>query len=188
MAKHQKPFSVLEAGIAEAVREGDGCAQTILDGVEAVMFVALKDAGGMGHSLRDAAPLIAAAAVRGGVKARGELGYVARGFVAGLLRASEFKGARAQDLIGIAVSSFFLNAGEAGADPADVSRSLTEGAIEWAAELGENSSAAASAAARAALAAANVIDSKTARSVHDALKDGVAGVDVVFGETARAIT
>jgi hypothetical protein len=182
MPKHQKPFSVLEAGIVEAVREGDGCAQTILDGVEAVMFVALKDAGSMGHALRDAAPLIAGAAVRGGVKARGDLGYVARGFMAGLLRASKFKGTRAQDLIGVGVSSFFLNAAEAGADPADISRSLVEGVIEWAAELGEDTSAAASAAARAALSAARVIDPKTARGVHDVLKDGVATVDIVFGE------
>jgi len=188
MSKHSKPFSVLEAGVAEAVREGRGCAQTIIDGVEGVMFVSLKDAGKLGHGLRDSAPLIAAAAVRGGVKARGDLGYVARGFMCGLLRASEYKGARAHDLIGVGVSSFLLNALEAGGDASEVSRGLIEGVIEWCAELTEDCSAAASAAARSAVAAGFVIDSRTGRGVHDALKDGVAAVEIVFGEPARAKT
>jgi len=184
MTKHPKPFSVLEYGVAEAVRAAAGAAQGVIDGVAAVIFVALQDAPRIGHALRDASPLIAAAAVRGGVKARGELCYIARGFMCGLLRASGRRGALARDLIGVGASAFFLNAHEAGGNPVEVARCLVEGAIVWAAELDEDKSAAASAAARSVYAAASVSSGAAGRRVHDALKDGVAGVDVVFETTA----
>ena len=186
MSKYSKPFSVLEYGIAEAVRHSGGAAQSVIDGVAAVMFVALKDAGAIGHGLRDAMPLIASAAVRGGETAGADLCYVARGFLSGLLRASGFTGARARELIGVSASGFLLDAIGEGADAVEVSRCLVEGAIVWASEVGENESAAASAAARAAVAAARAVSSGAARAVHDALKDGVAGIDVVFADAARA--
>jgi hypothetical protein len=186
MPRYSKPFSVLEVGIFEAVRGAAGAAQSVIDGVAAVMYVALKDSAKDGHALRDAVPLIAAAAVRGGAKARGDLCYVARGFMSGLLRASGWKGARSRDLIAVGSSSFLLNAREAGADEVEVSRCLVEGSIVWAAELEQDESAAASVAARSVVAAAAVLDARAGRRVHDALKDGVAGVSVVFKETAPA--
>lgn len=180
MTRYSRPFSVLEAGIAEAVREAGGVSQGVIDGVSVVMFVALKDAPASGHALRDASPLIAAAAVRGGARAKGEFCYVARGFMCGLLRASGLKGARARELIGAASSAFLLNARQAGGDAVDVARCLVEGAIVWAAETEEDQCAAASVAAKAAVAAAAALDVRVGREVLDALKGGVACVDVVL--------
>lgn len=175
--RYSKPFSILEASVEAAVRRSGGAARPAIDGVAAVVYDSLKDAGKMGNALRDAMGLITGAVVRGG---GAELGYVARGFATGVLRASGYRADRARELVTVAAGSFLTHARVAGADLTDVSRCFVEGVIVWAEEAGEDAAGAASAAARAAIAAAGVISSAAARKVHDAVKDGVAGVEVVL--------
>lgn len=175
--KSLKPFASLEHEVGAAVRRAGGAACPAIDGVAEAVFASLKGAGRMGDALRDAMGLITGAVVRGGREAPG---YAARGFATGLLRAAGWRGERAKELVTVAAGSFLTHARAAGADAVEVSRGLVEGVIVWAEEAGEDACGAASAAARAAISAAGAGSSTAAREVHDAVKDGVAGVEVVL--------
>ena len=178
--KSADPFSGLESGVAGAVKGSGGGAKAVVDTVAEVYAAALRASDQDVAALFDDAPALADSAVRGAVKAGGDLHSVARGFLLGALRGSRLEGEPALQAAAHASHAFIKSVHDAGGDEAGAAAGLVEGVLVWAGEVGQEAERAAVAVGQAAADAADRAGAKTGREVRDALRVQIAGVSIVL--------
>ena len=131
-------------------------------------------------ALFDEWPALADSAVRGAVKAGGDLHTVARGFLLGALRGSGLEGEPALQAAARAAGAFVKSVHGSGRGAAGAAEGLVEGALVWAGEVGQQAERVAAAVGQAALDAASRAGAKASREVREALRVPVAGVSIVL--------
>lgn len=157
-------------------------ARALVEEVSDVSAAAVERRCGAGAALDDVLPALADRALRGAAARGGGAchRYAARGYLTGVLRARA--SAAAWEAIVPAVAAFLSRARGRGCDAAEAARGLVEGAIAWAAEMGEDVERAGNAAGQAAVDACHGREA----GVLLALRTNIGGVDVRPREPARA--
>jgi len=173
-------FTGLERGVSGAIQEAGVGAKAVVDSVADLLAGTLRGSHQAEAALFDEAPSLAESAVRGAVKAGGDLATVGRGFLLGALRGSGLLGEPALQAAGEAAGAFIACVHDVGGDAAGAARGLVEGVLVWAGEVGQDASRAAAVVGQAAADAAYAADAKTGARVRDALKDGIAGIAITL--------
>jgi hypothetical protein len=172
-------FVGVEKGVSGAILDGGAGAKAVVDSVADLLAGVLRRSALAEAALFDEAPSLADSAVRGAVKAGGDLGSVARGFLLGALRGSGLMGEAALQAAEEASGAFVKCVLEAGGDAPAAARGLVEGVLVWADEVGQDAARAASAVAQADVDAAYCFGAKSGARVRDAVREGIGGVSIV---------
>lgn len=180
MRRYERRASGLEHGVAGAVHGGAGVAGAVVDAVCELVGAALR-AGRRASAPADLAAL-ADAAVKGASRSGGDICWVARGFLLGVLRFGGEEGEAGLELAQRASAAFTRAAHQAGSDLAESARGLAEAAVVWAGEVGLDAGRAASAAGQGATDESCEIGEPAEAKVRACMRVGVAGMPVLIHE------
>jgi hypothetical protein len=174
------PFIRAQDAFDGVIRRAGGDATATKDAVAELVGWMLRRSRRSGTALLTAISSLADAAARAAVATGGGMGWVAHGYLLGVMLASERRESELFAVLGHAAGTLVRHACAAGADTAAAARGAVAGAVEWARRERFDERASADAAGVGAAEAADDIDAWMSHRVRAALSSPVSGVPITL--------